>query len=269
MWTDHRKAVLDRLSDRYPWKEKLLYREEVDSTNTRLKELARLGAPQGIAMIAAAQTLGRGRMGRSFHSPTNSGVYLSLLLRPGCPPGQLMHLTCAVGVAMCDAVEQVCGIRPRIKWINDLIYGTKKLGGILVEMGLSPTGAVDYAVIGVGINLSQKEQDFPEELRDKACSLEMLTKAPVSADRLSAAMLDALYAMSETLLNRQVETMQRYREDCVTLGKEVSLVRQGTVLHGKALEVDDQGALVVCFPDGTTQAVSAGEVSVRGLYGYV
>ena len=142
------------------------YFDTIDSTNTRARELARQGASHGTVLIADHQTSGRGRRGRSFHSPAGSGIYMSVILRPNCSPQELMHLTCAVAVAACDAVETTAGIRPGIKWINDLILQNRKLGGILTEMSVdAKTGMVEYAVIGIGINCSQTPNDFPADIR--------------------------------------------------------------------------------------------------------
>ena len=209
-------------------------------------------------------------MGRSFHSPGGVGIYFSILLRPQCSPGELMHLTCATAVAMCDAVEAATGLRPGIKWTNDLIYGKRKLGGILTELGLSSKGGVDYAIIGIGINCCQKETDFPEEIRGIAASLSMVTGKEIDRAKVAASMMDALYRMDQTLLTGKAEMLNRYREDCITIGQEVSLLRVGEpVRHGKAIGMDDEGALLVQFTDGKTEAVNSGEISVRGMYGYL
>lgn len=180
-----------------------------------------------------------------------------------------MHLTCAAAVAVCDAVEKTAGFRPGIKWTNDLVYGKRKLCGILTELGLQPDGSVDYAIVGVGINCRQKLTDFPPELRDKAGSLEMVTGKEISRPRLAAEMLAALYRMQDGLLGDKEAILEQYRADCVTLGNEVSLVRGSSVRYGKALDVSDTGALIVEFSPGQVEAVDSGEVSVRGMYGYI
>ena len=263
------QAILNVLSPEYPWQDRVHYLPEVDSTNDRLKILAAQGAPHGTAVITDHQTGGHGRRGRSFLSPPGVGIYLSMLLRPECPPADLMHLTCAVGVAMCDAIEKAAGFRPGIKWTNDLVSDRRKLGGILTELRLDKNRNVDYAIIGIGINCCQREADFPEEIRTVAGSLAMATGAPVDRARLAAAELEALHRMSADLLPRKAQIMTRYRRDCITLGQEVSLVRGEEVRHGLAQDIDEDGALVVRFPDGHTEAVNSGEVSVRGMYGYV
>lgn len=207
-------------------------------------------------------------MGRTFQSPAGAGVYLSVILRPNCKPTELMHLTCAAGVAMMDAVESASGIRPQVKWINDLVVGTKKLGGILTEMSLEK-GIVDYAVIGIGINCLQRASDFPPEISSMATSLSMIIEKTVLPEVLAAAMTEALWKLDAVLFTQKELLMARYRQDCITLGKEIQVIRGDTVLPGKAVDMDDDGGLLVQYPDGSVQTVSSGEVSVRGMYGYV
>lgn len=231
--------------------------------------MAKEGAPHGTVLIADAQTGGRGRMGRSFHSPAGQGLYMSILLRPECKPDALMHLTCAAAVAACDAIRACIGITPGIKWTNDLVWGKRKLAGILTELGIGKDGSVAYAIIGIGINCMQQPSDFPAELQSVATSLSEITAVPVDRDRLAAALIGALSEMSTHLLCAKEETLTRYRDLCVTLGNEVSVVRADDVRHATAVDIDSDGALIVRFPDGSTESVSSGEVSIRGMYGYV
>ncbi len=238
------------------------YFESLDSTNTYAKKLAAEGAPHGTAIVANTQTAGRGRLGRSFSSPAGMGIYLSVILRPQCAPAELMHLTCAVGVAVCNAVEKAYGFRPGIKWINDLVVGNRKLGGILTELSITPQGLVDYAVVGIGINCNQV--DFPEEIAHIACSA--ATVLSKSVDRQS--LIDALLAEIHTMTAPPEAVMPQYRADCVILGKAVRAIRGDTCRNGTALEILDDGALLVRFDDGTTEALNSGEVSVRGLWDY-
>lgn len=257
------------LPPEHPWRDSVIYYESVDSTNIRAKALASSGAPEGTVVIANAQTAGRGRLGRSFQSPAGSGIYLSLILCPHCPPSGLMHLTCAVAVAVCDAVEAVIGCRPGIKWINDLVVNGKKLAGILTELSIDPkSGLVDYAVIGVGINCTQLPKDFPSEIREIACSAAMITGKSIDRSLLATAMITELEKMNRALLTEKERIMERYRQDCVTIGAEVTVIQNDTRRCGKALGVDGEGALIVAFSDGRTESVNSGEVSVRGLYGY-
>ena len=210
-----KERILQHL--RCPWD--VRWYDTIDSTNTEAKRLARQGAPHGTVLIAGHQTDGRGRMGRQFVSDADMGVYLSVILRPCCEPAELMHLTCAAAVAMCDAVEKIAGFRPGAKWINDLVYDGRKLGGILTEMSLDK-GGIDYAIVGIGINCSQTVTDFPAPLQDMAGSLSMVTGKPVDRAKLAAAMTDALHEM-DAHLPEKASILDRYRTDCITLGKDV------------------------------------------------
>lgn len=264
-----KEQIIRNLRESCLWQDSLLWFDSIDSTNTRARELARQGAPHGTVLIANHQTGGRGRRGRSFHSPAGSGIYMSVILRPHCAPQQIMHLTCAAAVAMCDAAEAATGLRPGIKWTNDLVCGKRKIAGVLTELGFDNHGNVDFAVIGIGINCCQQEDDFPEDIRSIAGSLASVSGQEIDRAAVAAAMMDALFRMDAELLTGKAHTLNRYRQDCITLGQEISLVRGEEVRHGIALDIDDDGALIVRFCDGQISAVNSGEVSVRGMYGYV
>ena len=263
-----KEKIINNLNAECPWRDTLHWYSTIDSTNTQAKLLAKQGAPHGTVLIAGHQTGGRGRMGRSFQSPEGMGVYLSLILRPKCKPEQLMHLTCAAGVAMVEAVEKVSGVRPQVKWINDLVVNCKKLGGILTEMSVDK-GLVDYAVIGIGINCRQKESDFPQEIAGLATSLSLAAGKEILPEKLAAAMVEALWQMSRNLLTEKAQIMNTYKKNCITLGKDVQVIRSDRIIPGKAIDLDENGGLLVIYPDGTAETVSSGEVSVRGMYGYV
>lgn len=268
--TDMKSKILSVLPGDHPWQKTISCYDCIPSTNDLAKEMARAGAPEGTVIMAEAQTAGRGRLGRTFHAPAGLGIYLSLILRPGCTPDKLMHLTCAVAVAMCDAVESCTGFRPKVKWINDLIAASKKLGGILTELSVdSKTGLVDWVVIGIGINCRHREDDFPPELYTIATSLLQATGKPVDPSELAPYMITALYDMSKSLLTSQAAIMSVYRRDCITLGRQVLLLRGEETRPGKALDIDDQGGLIMDFGDGIIQTVQSGEVSVRDFCGYV
>ena len=260
--------TLRKYLDDCPWQ--LHVFTELDSTNTFLKKIAQGGAPAGTVVVCDRQTAGRGRMGRTFLSPGGVGVYLSALIRQDCAPTELMHLTCAVAVAMCDAVEAAFGFRPGIKWTNDLVVENKKLGGILTELGLDPkTGRVDYAILGIGINCGQLASDFDESIRNIATSVRMVTGQKADRNLLIAEMVKALERMDRMLLSSPAAILDRYRKDCITLGKEVSILRGEEIRHAAALDIDTEGGLVVRYDTGETGTVTSGEVSVRGLYGYL
>lgn len=239
--------------------------DTVDSTNTYLKNKATQGAPHGMVVVAEHQSAGRGRMARAFHSPPGTGIYMSVLLRPTCAPQALMGLTAMVAVAVCEAVEQVCGLQPSIKWPNDVVVSRRKLCGILTELSVEgETGRVESVVVGLGINVGQ--ETFPEELSDCAVSLKQLGYS-VSRPQLAAAMITALDGVAEKLACPEVYVTP-YRQRCVNLGQALELVRlDGTTQQVTGVAIDEGFALVVRHGDGREETLQSGEVSVRGFYG--
>lgn len=241
---------------------------ETDSTNDECKRRAMAGAPTGLTVTADVQTGGKGRRGRSFQSLAGKGLYLSVLLRPQVPLEQVSQLTAWTAVAVCRAVEAVSGVKPRIKWPNDVLVDGKKLCGILTELGVeAETGSLSYVVVGMGTNLSQTEADFGPELAPIATSLAILG-AKVTRRELAAALLKELDAMNAAFPRGREGYLAEYRCRCVTLGKEVKLVRPTGETQATALDVDGGFALRVRLADGREEAVSSGEVSVRGVLGY-
>ena len=242
---------------------------EVDSTNSYLKREALSGAADGTFAVSDCQTAGRGRLGRTFQSPAGKGIYLSGLFRPALPAEALVPVTALTAVAMCDAVDSVCHIRPQIKWTNDLVLHQKKIAGILTEVALEgETGAVQSLVIGVGINVSQTPADFSPDVAAMATSLSRELGQAVSRPALAAAMIAALRRMMADLTGDPGPYLAKYRRDCVTLGQEVQLLRGTGQERAFAEDIDDQFGLVVRRSDGQRETIRSGEVSVRGLYGY-
>ena len=242
--------------------------EEIDSTNSYLKREALSGAPGGTVAVANSQSGGRGRMTRSFQSPPGKGVYLSVLLRPHLPPGDLLGVTGMTAVAVSRAVERTAGVCPGIKWTNDLVLGNRKLCGILTEMALEgETQMTQSLVIGAGVNVSHTAEDFGPEVSKMATSLAQEGHA-VSRPALAAAMIEELYRLSDSLGGDLTGWVEEYRSRCVTLGKPVRLLWTDRQVRAQALDVDGQFGLVVRLEDGSTTTLRTGEVSVRGLYGY-
>ena len=246
--------------------------QELDSTNHYAKDLGQSGGADGTAVIADSQTAGRGRMNRSFQSPKGKGIYLSVLLRPELPPDRLPPMTALAGVAVCGAVERVCGVRPGLKWPNDPVLNGKKLCGILTEMSLeAETGRLQSLVVGIGINVLQELEDFSPEVREVATSLLQALGEPVSRPKLTAALLKELDRMYIALQQGDLEAYyEAYRRDCVNLGKTVQLIPAGGGERetAEAVDIDKDFGLVVRRQDGSLRTVRSGEVSVRGLWGY-
>lgn len=246
--------------------------DRIDSTNAFLKRAAsETDAPDGAVAVADEQTGGRGRRGRSFLSPAGKGVYLSALLRPTLEPTRLLPLTGFAAVAICDAVERAAGVRPQIKWTNDLVLNGKKLCGILTELSVEgESGALQYVVVGAGVNVAHTSEDFSGELGDIATSLAIETGRRVSRAALAAAMIEELDRMYDALLRGDTGAyLDAYRRDCLTIGREVQLLWQDARERVRAVGVDDELGLEVIRADGSRETIRTGEVSVRGLYGYV
>jgi BirA family biotin operon repressor/biotin-[acetyl-CoA-carboxylase] ligase len=250
-------------------RENLVCLGEVDSTNSYCKRIATEGAPDGTVVVADCQIAGRGRLGRSFQSPAGQGIYLSVLWRPALPPEKLLPLTALGAVAVCRAVEKVTGIRPGIKWTNDVVYGGRKLCGILTEMAMEgESGLVSYVVMGIGVNVHQTAADFDGEVAQVASSLDTAMQNRVSRPKLAAALMEELDTLHEVALPRPTLFLEEYRKSCVTLGKTVTLMHLGKKETVYARDVDPQYGLIVDYADGREETVRSGEVSVRGENGY-
>lgn len=242
----------------------------IDSTNTECKRQAMDGAPEGLVVTAEEQTGGRGRRGRGFQSPRGKGLYLSALFRPNMDPARVSDFTAWVAVAVCDGIEACCGIRPQIKWTNDIVLGGRKLVGILTELSIeSETNALDYMVAGIGVNVNQEPEDFSQEIRDMATSLSQVLGRTVRRAELAAQIILALDRMYAVYPEGRAEYLAKYRSDCVTTGHQVQLITPTARRQAFALEINDDFNLVVELYNGKKETICAGEVSVRGMYGYV
>ena len=242
------------------------FARETDSTNLWIKRLAKEGAPEGTLALAEFQSAGRGRLGRSWEVPEGTSVMMSILLRPKFEPQYAPTLTLVMGMAVAKAVKSL-GFDVSIKWPNDVVVSHKKICGILTEMGVRD-GKIDYAVIGVGINVNIKE--FPEEMVDKATSLYLESGKEFDRSQIPGLVMEAFEKYYEKFaatcdlrgLKEEYESiLANYNQPVRVLAKEP--------YEGVARGITDGGELLVEKTDGTIVAVSAGEVSVRGLYSYV
>ena len=242
------------------------FARETDSTNLWIKRLAKEGAPEGTLALAEFQSAGRGRLGRSWEVPEGTSVMMSILLRPKFEPQYAPMLTLVMGMAVAKAVKKF-GFDVSIKWPNDVVVSHKKICGILTEMGVRD-GKIDYAVIGVGINVNIRE--FPEEMADKATSLYLESGKEFDRSQIPGLVMEAFEEYYEKFaatcdlsgLKEEYESiLANYNQPVRVLAKEP--------YEGVARGITDGGELLVEKTDGTIVAVSAGEVSVRGLYSYV
>lgn len=247
----------------------LHFHETLDSTNVRAKTLAEQGAPHGTLVVANEQTAGRGRRGRAWESPGGTNIYYTLLLRPEIPPGKASMLTLVMAMAIVRGVEECCGTGAGIKWPNDIVVDGRKACGILTEMSLSvEQNTIDYVVIGVGVNA--KLQQFPGELRGHAISLEE-KYGHIHRCVLTAAIMK--YFESYYSLFLETESLEKLQEQynamLLNCDRQVRVLDPKGEFEGIARGISPTGELIVELPEGGEKYIYAGEVSVRGVYGYV
>lgn len=274
----------------------VLYKKEVDSTNLWAKDMARAGAPEGTVVLADAQTAGQGRRGRSWASGGGHSIYMSLILRPEIAPEQASMLTLVMGLAVTQVCRNIrvvnavnshpmvsCGIEvkgkedidglsscldAKIKWPNDVVLFGKKVCGILTEMGMKGTG-IDYVIAGIGINVNATE--FPEEIRETATSLAIEAGRVLEREEIAAAVLEQISIYYKEFLKTgdMTNLIKEYNEVLVNREREIRVLDPKGEYRGIATGINEKGELLVTKEDGTHVAVYAGEVSVRGIYGYV
>ena len=237
-------------------------RSSVESTNTTLRSLAAEGAPEGYVVVAETQSAGKGRMGKSFHSPAGHGAYFSLLLRPGQTSDSAL-ITSAAAVAAALAIEQVTGVKVGIKWVNDLYLGEKKVCGILTEATYDmESGTIGSAVLGIGINTTKPEGGYPDGLEGIAAPLTPEKRGKDGERcRLIAATLDTFWGYYQNLSERSF--LDEYRSRSVLLGRDIYVLANETERPARALAIDDDCRLVVRYSDGETAALNSGEVRVK------
>lgn len=236
-------------------------RRSLPSTNLTLREMAEAGAPHGSVLIATQQTSGYGRKQRSFFS--QGGIYMSLLLRPQLRAAEALTLTTTTAVAVVDAIREVTGREAGIKWVNDVYLGDKKVCGILTESTLTPEGNIDYAIIGIGINVFSPRGGFPAELRHIAGSIssEYQTPATLRSD-LAAALLNRLGALLPISNSPQIHAA--YCRASFLPGRTVTVLREdGSKDIAAVVGIDEQYRLLVRYPNARCEALLSGEVSIR------
>jgi len=235
--------------------------DTVDSTNTVAKRMAEEGAPDGTVVIARHQTAGRGRLGRSFFSPADSGLYMSVLLRPSLSPEDVSLLTPCAAVAVSEAIEGLSGKKTAIKWVNDIFIDGKKVSGILTESAFTPDGtALSWVIVGIGVNITPPAQKFPAELTSIASSVLEHTDTDLRGT-LAASILNRFMAYCPHLQDRFF--YETYREKLLQLHRPVQILRGNETTSGFCIDLDRDFRLLVHTMDGTITAVSSGEVSVR------
>ena len=236
--------------------------DTIDSTNTYLKKNVTPSTNEGFTIIANEQTNGRGRYTRSFYSPNSTGMYMSILLRPNnCSAQQSLSITTMAGVAMCDTINELTNKNAKIKWVNDIYIDNKKICGILTEGSFNlETNALDYAILGIGLNIYEPEKGFPDDIKNIAGAI---YKEPQSdlKNKIAGIFLNNFFKYYYSIDNK--EYIEKYKAYNFILGKQINVIKNNTQFKAKAISIDDECRLIVKYPDGKNETLQHGEISIK------
>lgn len=248
--------------------------DAIDSTNDHAHKLAKEGAKEGTVVLSESQSKGKGRLGRTWFSPSGTNIYLSVILRPQMPTSQITLLTFAAAIAVAKAIRDVTGLDADIKWPNDILIKGKKVAGILSEMktdknpplppftkggvgGLS----VKFSIIGIGINVNLDKKDIPLELIDKATSIKIESNSAIDRKNLICRVLENLekwYNLFER--NEANDIIKEWKSLAITIGRDVKVQSGNSFVEGRAVDIDENGALLIKDRNGVIQKVLSGDV---------
>lgn len=248
---------------------KIVHYDSVGSTNTEAKNIADLPESHGTVVIAEEQTSGRGRLGRSWVSPKYKGIWMSIILKPDLNPMEAVKLTQIAAAAILKAAREL-NIETLIKWPNDIVINHKKACGILTEMNAELT-RINYVVVGLGINVNTEDKDFPEDIKEIATSLRIETKRLINRQELTAGILNNFERLYEEFVEHGniSASVDICRDNSAVIGKEIFIINRETKVEVKALDIDEDGRLLVEHSDGRKEYIISGEVSVRGKGSYI
>ena len=247
---------------------KIIYYKQLDSTNTEIARLAAEGAVHGTVVVADAQTAGKGRRGRQWESPEGENIYMSILLRPDCVPDRAPMLTLVMAYSVAKVLTGLGFPDVQIKWPNDLVLAGKKICGILTEMQLRDT-EIDYVVVGVGINVNTSQ--FPEKLKDTATSLYLESGRVSDREALVESIVEYFdEAYRQFFATQDLSFLKEaYNDMLVNVAREIRVLEPGNEYTAYAQGINSHGELLVRTAEGEEKRIYAGEVSVRGIYGYI
>lgn len=239
--------------------------DTVTSTNIIAHELALNGCPEGTTVIADTQTAGRGRLGRTFYSPQSCGIYMSIVLRPDIPLSEASDITTCAAASTAVSIEQISGKKVSIKWVNDIFLNFRKVCGILTESVLSGTRETpEFCILGIGINVTQPDGNFPEELSNIAASIFSRSEySPELHNKLASDVISRFFSYYGDINHKSY--MQEYRSRSMLIGRRVVFDYHGERVEALVKGIDDSAHLLVQKNDGSSLALSSGEVSVRPL----
>ena len=252
-----RKELSGPLSERLD----IVFYDETDSTNLRAMEIARQGVDRETALVANCQTKGRGRLGKSFDSKAGAGIYLTLLIPGKNLPSDFIKITRYSAVKVARAIDGEAGIATDIKWVNDIYYSRKKLAGILVQSLLDESGAPEYVIVGVGVNVEKRA--FPEEIKDIAGALLDFSNKEISRARLAARIIEELVSDLQNLSSPDV--VDEYKSRSCLIGRRVKVMENGAEFLAEAVDITDDGALVIKLDGGAERELSSGDISLKIL----
>lgn len=243
--------------------EEIINHMEIDSTNEYAKKLA-LQKAEGTVITAEKQVSGKGRIGRSWESPLHKGIYMSIILKPRINPINAAKITLIGAAAVHRALKDI-GIDSKIKWPNDIVIDGKKVCGILTEMN-TELDRINYIILGIGINANQEEDEIAEELKEKATSLKIISQKQIDRNQLLAYILNHFESLYEPFKAKEdiSRTIDICRENSAVIGREVRIIEYGTERIGKAIDLNEEGELVVDF-NGKLERIFSGEISIRGM----
>ncbi len=250
------------------WPGKIHYYESVDSTNAEAKRQAALGAGDGSLFVADHQTAGRGRRGRVWESPKGEDIFFTILLRPDLPAESASMITLLAALCVAAAADRYCGAPCLIKWPNDIVLHDKKLCGILTEMSLE-MGEISHVAVGIGVNVNRLS--FSDDIDFMATSIRKETGKKVVRAAFLAEVLTEFAARYDAFLREGslASFLDEYEQRLINIGRDVRTIKDGTEQTRVALGINERGELLVQTPEGEIERIFTGEVSVRGLYGYV
>lgn len=256
-----KSGIIPYLNDKTKSSTIIDVRQSVSSTNTVLKEIAMNGGKQGYVLIAQEQTAGKGRLGRRFYSPDNTGIYMSILLRPKMTIQDSLLITTSAAVAVSRAVEKLSNKEAKIKWVNDVFVDGRKICGILTESSLDfESGCLEYAVVGIGVNISKPDNDFPDDLKNIAGGFLDHIKGNVRC-KLIAEIINEFSDQMENLSSRYY--LDEYKRRSFLLGQNITVIKPNGNRKAKAIDIDNQARLIVEYADKSIEHLSSGEVSVK------
>ena len=241
---------------------RVIAHKTIDSTNLEAKRIVNEDPTFEGVILSEEQTKGRGRLGRVFYSPSESGLYMSLVLRPVADLDNATLITTAAAVAVCQAIETLTGKKPQIKWVNDIFLDGRKVCGILTEGIMDmESRTIGTIILGIGLNFREPETDFPDEIQSIAGTLFDKKNAAVTRNQMVAEILNRFYLLYPDLANRSY--LDEYRKRCFVLGEQVTFPQGNETIEAKAIAIDNDGGLVVALPNGKTKILTFGEISIK------